>query len=182
MSQLLQSRTFLDAFSGQHRKDQSIVESLLFHFQRIMKEKFVKVAPASQLGQFNDLLVKYLENSLIFIANDTDRQLQFIQFTKEQELTVVVVMLVLAGHLVLHHSETRFKHLVDLFRTLQANISGLAPSSSSGFFYLNTLSPRQLQLDQGKTANPKDKNRPSRFAERMLTMFNYKTTLFDCFD
>ena len=98
------------------------MESLLFHFQRIMKEKFVKVAPANQLGQFDDLLVKYLENSLIFIANDTDRQLQFIQFTKEQELTVVVVMLILAGHLVMHHSEARFKHLVDLFKTLQSNI------------------------------------------------------------
>jgi len=38
-----------------------------------MKEKFVKVVPANQLSQFNDLLIKYLENSLIFIANDTDR-------------------------------------------------------------------------------------------------------------
>ena len=177
MSQLLQSRTFLNAFSSHNRKEQSILQSLLFHFQRIMKEKFVKVAPANQLSQFNDLLVKYLENALIFIANDTDRQLQFIQFTKEQELTIVVVMLVLIGHLMMHHSETRFKHLVDLFKTLQANISGLAP-----FFYLNTLSPRQLQLNQGKAAGSKDKNRLSRFADSMLTMFNYKTTLFDCFD
>jgi hypothetical protein len=75
MSQLLQSRTFLRAFSGQHRKEQPTVDSLHFHFQRIMKEKFVKVASAGQLTQFNDLLIKYLENALIFIANDTDRQL-----------------------------------------------------------------------------------------------------------
>jgi hypothetical protein len=177
MSQLLQSRTFLNAFSSRNRRDEATVTSLLFHFQRIMKEKFVKVAAASQLSQFNDLLVKYLENSLVFIANDTDRQLQLTQFTKEQELTIVVVMLVLIGHLVMHHSETRYKHLVDIFKTLQANISGLAP-----FFYLTTLSPRQLQLSQGKTVGQKDKHRPSRFAERMLTMFNYRTTLFDCFD
>jgi len=135
----------------------------------------VKVASASQLGQFNDLVIKYLENSLVFIANDTDRQLQFIQFSKEQELTLVVVILILTGHLMLHHSDARFKYLVDLFKALQANISGLAP-----FFYLNTLSPRQLQVGQGK-AGSKERQRSSRFAERVLTMFNYKA-LFDCFE
>ena len=49
------------------------MENLLFNFQRIIKEKFVKITPVNQLSQFNDLLIKYLENSLIFIANDTDR-------------------------------------------------------------------------------------------------------------
>jgi len=82
-------------------------------------------------------VIRYLENALVFIANDTDRQLQLIQFSKEQELTIVVVILILTGHLMLHHSDIRFKYLLDLFKTLQANISGLAP-----FFFLNTLSPR----------------------------------------
>lgn len=177
MSDLLESRTFLNAFASHNRKEQSIVNNLLFHFQRIIKEKFVKVTPASQLNQFNDLLIKYFENSLMFIANDTDRQLQYIQFSREQELTIVVVMLTLMGHLMMHHSETRYKHLVDLFKTLQANIPGLVD-----FFHLNTLSPRQMQLTQGKGPNPKDRSRLSRFSERMLTFFNYKTTLFDCFD
>ena len=86
-------------------------------------------------------------------------------------------MLILIGHLMMHHSDTRYKHLVDVFKTLQANISGLAP-----FFYLATLSPRQLQLPVAKPADPTDRSRSSRFAERMLTLFNYKTTLFDCFD
>lgn len=177
MSQLLQSQTFLRAFSGHHRKEQSIVESLQFHFQRIIKEKFVRVASSSQLAQFNDLLIKYLENSLVFIANDTDRQLQFINFTKEQELTLVAVILVLTGHLMMHYSETRYKHLVELFKTLQANVPGLSP-----YFYLNTLSPRQLQLDEGKPPSSNDRSMANRFADRMLTMFNYKSTLFDCFD
>lgn len=77
----------------------------------------------------------------------------------------------------MHHNETRYKHLVDIFKTLQANISGLQP-----FFFLNTLSPRQLQLNQGKNTQSKDKNKHNKFSERMFTMFNYKTTLFDCFD
>lgn len=137
MSQLLESQTFLNAFSANKRKEQSIVQNLLFNFRRIMKEKFVKITPASQLNQFNDLLIKYLENSLVFIANDTDRQLQIVKFNKEEELALVVVILILIGHLMMNHSEARFRHLVNIFKTLQANITGLQP-----FFYLNTLSPR----------------------------------------
>jgi hypothetical protein len=73
MSQLLESQTFLNAFSSNKRKEKSILDNLLFNFQRIIKEKFVKITPVSQLNQFNDLLIKYFENSLVFIANDTDR-------------------------------------------------------------------------------------------------------------
>lgn len=142
-----------------------------------MKEKFVKVATSSQLSLFNELIIKYFENSLVFISNDTERPLQLMQFSKEQELTVVTVMLILTAHLMMHYSETRCRHLIDLFKSLQANIPGLAP-----FFFLNTLQPRQLQLDLGKASTSKDKSRLSRFAERVLTIFNYKTTLFDCFD
>jgi len=120
-------------------------------------------------------LIKYLENALVFIANDTDRQLQIVKFTKEEELTLVVVILILIGHLMMNHSETRFRHLVNIFKSLQANISGLQP-----FFWLNTLSPRQLILSHSK--NPKDQSSGSRFSERIFTMLNYKATLFDCFD
>lgn len=134
MSQLLQSRTFLSAFSGRQRREQSIAENLLFHFKRIMKEKFVKVATSSQLSVFNELIIKYFENSLVFIANDTERPLQLMQFTKEQELTVVTVMLILTAHLMMHYSETRCRQLIDLFKSLQTNIPALAP-----FFFLNTL-------------------------------------------
>ena len=54
------------------------LESLLFQFERIIKEKFVKVASSSQLSQHNDQVIRYLETTLAFIANDTDKQLQFI--------------------------------------------------------------------------------------------------------
>ena len=73
MSQLLESQTFLNTFANNKRKEQSIVDNLLFNFQRIIKEKFVKITPVNQLCQFNDLVIKYFENSLVFIANDTDR-------------------------------------------------------------------------------------------------------------
>ena len=58
----------------------------------------------------------------MFIANDTDRELQYIQFNKEQELTIVTVMLILIGNLIIKHSEKRYKYLIDLFQKLQANI------------------------------------------------------------
>ena len=73
MSQLLESQTFLNTFATNKKKEQSIIDNLLFNFSRIMKEKFVKITPVNQLGQFNDVVIKYLENSLVFIANDTDR-------------------------------------------------------------------------------------------------------------
>ena len=82
----------------------------------------MKITPAGQLAQFNDLLIKYFENSLVFIANDTDRQLQFIKFSKEQELIIITVMLVLTGHLMMNYSEQRYKYLVDIFKTIQSNI------------------------------------------------------------
>ena len=107
----------------------------------------MKITPLNQLNQFNDLLIKYFENSLHFIANDTDRQLQVVKFSKEEELALVVVILILIGHLMMNHSEARFRHLVNIFKTLQSNIPSLQP-----FFYLNTLSPRQLILTQTKNA------------------------------
>lgn len=141
MSQLLESQSFLSAFSNNKRNDRTILENLLFHFKRIIKEKFVKITPQNQLNQFNELLIKYFENCLVFIANDTDRELQCIQFNKEQELTIVIVMLILVGNLILKHSEKRYKYLIDLFQKVQANIM---QKNQQPYFHLNTLSPAQL--------------------------------------
>lgn len=85
----------------------------------------MKITPVNQLNQFNELLIKYLENSILLIANDTDRQLQVVKFSKEEELALVVVILILIGHLMMNHSEVRFRHLVNIFKTLQSNIPSL---------------------------------------------------------
>lgn len=53
------------------------------------------MSPAQQLSVFNDFMIKYFENVLALIANDTDRQLQLVVFSKEHELTLVVVILLL---------------------------------------------------------------------------------------
>lgn len=45
MSQLLESQSFLNAFSNNKRQDRTILENLQFHFKRIIKEKFVKITP-----------------------------------------------------------------------------------------------------------------------------------------
>lgn len=44
MSDLLMSKTFLEAFSARNRKEKSIMKNLLFRTKRIMNEKFVEIA------------------------------------------------------------------------------------------------------------------------------------------
>jgi hypothetical protein len=38
-----------------------------------MSEKFEEITPDSQLKQQPDLIIKYFENALVFIANDAER-------------------------------------------------------------------------------------------------------------
>ena len=59
-------------FSSKRKKDASILDNLMFNFKRIIKEKYLKVVGHS--SQYNELVVNYLEISLTFIVNDTDRQ------------------------------------------------------------------------------------------------------------
>jgi len=49
--------------------------------------------------------VKYLENVIVFVANDTSRAIQLIKVSKEQLLYLVVSILVLVAHLVHHYSD-----------------------------------------------------------------------------
>jgi hypothetical protein len=38
-----------------------------------MSDKFTGLTPDSQLSQQSELIIKYFENSLVFIANDAER-------------------------------------------------------------------------------------------------------------
>ena len=73
MSELLESKSFLQAFSNNKQNKDDILSNLNFNMRRILKEKFNKLSPADQLKEFNDFNIKYLENTLSFIANDSER-------------------------------------------------------------------------------------------------------------
>ena len=73
MSDLLQSKTFLDAFSAKNRKEKTIMKNLIFRVKRIMNEKFTEIAGQRSINQMPEMIIKYLENSLVFITNDVER-------------------------------------------------------------------------------------------------------------
>jgi hypothetical protein len=60
-----------------------------------MSEKFEEITPDSQLKQQPDLIIKYFENALVFIANDAERPTQKIAFSDEDKLTITIIILML---------------------------------------------------------------------------------------
>lgn len=48
-----------------------------------------------------EMIIKYLENSLVFITNDSERPAQVIKFTQKEELTIVIMMVILSMDLML---------------------------------------------------------------------------------
>jgi hypothetical protein len=76
MQDLLSSTTFLETFSAKNRKHKSIMKNLMFRVRRIMSEKFNEVGGTRSVEQMPELIVKYLENSLVFISNDVERPTQ----------------------------------------------------------------------------------------------------------
>jgi hypothetical protein len=81
MSDLLASQTFLDAFSAQNRKEKSIMKNLMFRILRIMNDKFAEIAGSKSIEQMPEMVIKYFENSLVFITNDSERPAQVIKFS-----------------------------------------------------------------------------------------------------
>ena len=45
--------------------------------------------------------MKYFENAIVFITNDVERPTQVIKFSRKQELTVVIVVMILILDLLL---------------------------------------------------------------------------------
>lgn len=49
------------------------MKNLMFMIRKIMIEKFEELAPNQTVEELNQLVIKYLENSLVFITNDVER-------------------------------------------------------------------------------------------------------------
>lgn len=73
MSSLLQSKTFLNTFSGRNRHDQTIMRNLLFRTTRIVREQFELNSSVQSAMHLPQLIIKYFESALVFIANDAER-------------------------------------------------------------------------------------------------------------
>jgi hypothetical protein len=72
------------------------------------------------------LTIKYFENSLVFITNDSERPTQVIKFTLKEELTIVIVMIVLIIDLqIAEKDENRFYFLLETLNKLSINISSI---------------------------------------------------------
>ena len=95
MSDLLSSQTFLETFSAKNRNEAYIMKNLMFRIRRIMNDKFHEIAGERSVEQMPEMIMKYLENSLVFITNDVERPTQVIKFSLKEQLTVVIMMIIL---------------------------------------------------------------------------------------
>ncbi len=49
------------------------MKNLMFRIKRIMNDKFIEIAGDKSIEQMPEMIIKYLENSLVFITNDVER-------------------------------------------------------------------------------------------------------------
>ena len=84
MHDLLSSQTFLSTFAARNRQSKSIMKNLIFRIRRIMNQKFNEVGGARSVEQMPELIIKYLENALVFVSNDVERPTQQINFTPKE--------------------------------------------------------------------------------------------------
>ena len=90
-----------------------------------MSEKFDELTPDNQIMQLPDLVIKYFENSLIMIANESER-LQIIKYSVKEELTVTIIIMLLIADLATKQCEiNRFYFMYDLLNKLTLNIPGV---------------------------------------------------------
>lgn len=88
-----------------------------------MNEKFLELISPSSIAQLPEMIIKYFENSLVFIANDVERPTQVIKFTLKEELIVVIVMMLLIIDLIIHDkNENRFYFLIETFNKLSIHV------------------------------------------------------------
>jgi hypothetical protein len=123
MSDLLSSQTFLETFSAKNRQETYIMKNLMFRIKRIMNDKFNEIAGDKSIVQMPEMIIKYLENSLVFITNDVERPTQVIKFTLKEELTVVIIMIILTVDLIIgEKNENRFYFLLETFNKLSIHV------------------------------------------------------------
>ena len=91
-----------------------------------MSEKFDELTPDNQIMQLPDLVIKYFENTLIMIANESER-LQIIKYTPKEEVTVTIIIMLLIADLATKQCEiNRFYFMYDLLNKLTCNIAGIS--------------------------------------------------------
>ena len=73
MERLLQSKTFMTTFGVKHQQDSSTIKQMIFILSRQMNEHFHECTPDNQIMQLPDLIIKYVENALILVANEAER-------------------------------------------------------------------------------------------------------------
>jgi hypothetical protein len=49
------------------------MKNLMFRIKRIMSDKFYEIAGNKSIDQMPEMIIKYLENLLVFITNDAER-------------------------------------------------------------------------------------------------------------
>jgi len=89
-----------------------------------------------------ELLIRYFENTLILIANDSER-LQVIKFTAKEEMTITTLLLVLVADLQLNtkskdNNNNRAYFLYDLLYKLSVQVN------SEGRKYLKSITIDQF--------------------------------------
>jgi hypothetical protein len=57
------------------------MKNLMFRILRIMNDKFAEIAGSKSIEQMPEMVIKYFENSLVFITNDSERPAQVIKFS-----------------------------------------------------------------------------------------------------
>ena len=90
-----------------------------------MSEKFDELTPDNQIMQLPDLVIKYFENTLIMIANESER-LQIIKYNVKEEVTVTIIIMILIADLATKQCEiNRFYFMYDLLNKPILNIDGI---------------------------------------------------------
>ena len=108
--------------------------------------------------QLPDLVIKYYENALIMIANESER-LQIIKYSLKEELTITSIIVLLMGDLATRQSEVnRFYFMYDLLNKLALNIPGIQ----------RYLKFHMLSMDQFQSITTE---------EEVLAVFNYRSVL-----
>jgi hypothetical protein len=107
--------------------------------------------------QLPEIVIKYFENTLILIANESER-LQIVKFSSHEEIIVAVLILVLTADHAINQDTNRAYFLYDLFNKLAVNVSGIQK-----YLRVTTMSIDQFCA----ISNEKD----------ILELFNVRNTL-----
>jgi len=89
-----------------------------------MNDKFIEIAGEKSIAQMPEMIIKYFENSLVFITNDVERPTQVIKFSQKEEITVVIILIILTVDLMLgERNDNRFYFLLETFNKLSIHLS-----------------------------------------------------------